>query len=145
MVTCRGIREVKLTDFDGGGLNHWKSHPVLSQFSSRKASLKITIGDRTVAECAGLMIEAHQRAVDDWIDFDRFVPAKTWTHGDGKPILINGPEFLLREYRSRLHLRLSLLHFGSSFVVADSFKSTQEERPTRPRSGRFPRRASRAP
>src|SRR3954462_2325744 len=40
LVSCRQVREFSLTDFDGGGLNLWtKSHPVLSQFSSRKASL----------------------------------------------------------------------------------------------------------
>jgi hypothetical protein len=55
LVSCRQVREFSLTDFDGGGLNFWtKNHPLLSQFSSQKA-----------------------QSVDDWIDFDRFVPNRT--------------------------------------------------------------------
>src|SRR2546426_749441 len=79
LVSCQHVRQFSLTDFDGGGLNLWKrNHPLLSLFSSPKASLKVKIGDRSGAECAGLMLEAHRQAVDDWIAFDRFVPARAW-------------------------------------------------------------------
>jgi len=152
-VLCRQVREFSLTDFDGGGLNLWKTkHPLLAQFTSRRASLKVIVGGRTRAECAGLLLEAHRHAADDWIDFDRFVPPAVWATTRGDPIAITGPEFLLVEYRRRLesagfvatlkkHRRalywsgfrwserrwaVSLLHFGKSFVVAESFSAAPQ-------------------
>jgi hypothetical protein len=153
LVSCRQVREFSLTDCDGGGLNFWtKSHPLLSQFSSRKASLRVSVGRRTMAECLGMLLKVHRQSVDDWIDFDRFVPPALSTRTDARPIVINGPEFLLIDYQRGLeaagfgatlkrHQRalywsgfgwserrhpVSLLHFGNSFVVAESFSAQAE-------------------
>ena len=162
LVSCRQVREFSLTDFDGGGLNLWtKSHPLLSQFSSPKASLKIPIGGRTRAECIGTLFQTHRQLVDDWIEFERFVPARVSLGPDPGSITVAGPEFLLAAYQRRLeetgfrphfkkHRRalywsgfgwserrhtVSLLHFGKSFIVAESFsvesESTRHVRPNK--------------
>ena len=153
LVSCRQVREFSLTDFDGGGLNFWtKSHPLLSQFSSRKASLRVTVGRRTMAECIGMLLKVHSQSVDGWIDFERFLPPALSARTDARPVAINGPEFLLIDYQRGLdaagfgatlkrHQRalywsgfgwserrhpVSLLHFGNSFVVAESFSAQAE-------------------
>ena len=153
LVSCRQVREFSLTDFDGGGLNFWtKNHPLLSQFSSQKASLRVTVGGRTTAECVGVLLKIHRQSVDDWIDFDRFVPPAVSTRTDARPIAIDGPEFLLTHYRRGLEAagfgatlkkhrralywsgfgwserrhRVSLLHFGNSFIVGESFSAKPE-------------------
>jgi len=153
IVSCRQVRDFSLTDFHGGGLNFWTTnHPVLSQFSSRKASLRISVDGRTRAECVGALFMAHRRCVDDWIEFHRFVPLALSSRTDLHPMLISGPEFLLTEYRRGLKAagfdatlkphkralywsgvgwserrhRVSLLHFGNSFVVAESFSAQPE-------------------
>jgi hypothetical protein len=102
-----------------------------------------------MAECVGMLLKFHRQSVDDWIDFDRFVPPALSTRTDARPIVINGPEFLLIDYQRGLetagfgatlkrHQRalywsgfrwserrhpVSLLHFGNSFVVAESFSA----------------------
>ena len=153
LVSCRKVREFSLSDFDGGGLNFWtKNHPLLSQFSSQKASLRVTLGGRTTAECVGVLLRIHRQSVDDWIDFDRFVPPAISTRTDARPITIDGPEFLLTHYRRGLEAagvgarlkkhkraldwsglgwserrqRVSLLHFGHSFIVGESFSAEPE-------------------
>ena len=153
LVSCRQVREFSFTDLDGGGLNLWtRNHPLLSQFSSRKASLKIPIGRGTRAECMGTLLQSHRQAVDDWIEFERFVPARISLRTGARPIAIAGPEFLLAGYQRGLeqagfrpvlknHRRalywsgfgwserrhaVSLLHFGNSFVVAESFSAEPE-------------------
>jgi hypothetical protein len=153
LVSCRQVREFSLTDFDGGGLNFWtKSHPLLSQFSSRKASLRVTVGRRTMAECVGMLLKVHRQSVDGWIDFDRFLPPGLSTRTDARPLVISGPEFLLINYQRGLEAAgfgatlkryeralywsgfgwserrhpVSLLHFGNSFVVAESFSAQAE-------------------
>jgi hypothetical protein len=161
LVSCRQVREFSLSDFDGGGLNWWKrKHPLLAQFSSPKASLDVDLGDRSHEECAGFLLQAHRRIVDDWIDFDRFISPTLWGTARRQRFAIRGPEFLLRTYHDQLeaagfrtkfkkHKRslywsgfgwserrraVSALHFGNSFVVAESFSATpdapEHEQPT---------------
>ncbi len=170
IVTCRSVRQVSLTEFNGGGLNFWKTnHPLLSQSSSPKASLKVTIGGRTRAECRGLMLEAHEQSVNGWIDFERFVPgAASVGAAGGDSFVISGPAFLLEIYRRRLkgagfaatrkkhrralywsgsrwserRLTVSLLHFGSSFVVAESFAAMPERAEPVRRNRRLQRRGA---
>jgi hypothetical protein len=161
LVSCRQVREFSLSDFDGGGLNWWKrKHPLLAQFSSPKASLEVDLVDRSHEECAGVLLQAHRRIVDDWIEFDRFISPTLWGTARRQRFAIRGPEFLLRIYHDQLeasgfrakfkkHKRalywsgfgwserrrvVSALHFGSSFVVAESFSATPDapepEQPT---------------
>jgi hypothetical protein len=154
LVSCHQVREFGLADFDGGGLDLWETnHPMLSQFSSPKASLKITIDGHNPAECAGVLLHAHRQAVDDWIDVDRFAKTERWVTAGRGSVVLSGPEFLLFHYHRHLvqagftavlkkHKRklywsgfgwserrrtVSLLHFGNSFVVAESFSATPEQ------------------
>jgi hypothetical protein len=150
LVSCQTVRDQRLTDFDGGGLNLWRgNHPVAWQFSSPKASLRIDLGTRPRAEYVGVLFEAHRIAVDDWIDFDRFVRLDKLLKSASGRLVLAGPTFLLAEYHKHLtrsgcsadltrykrklywsgrgwserRHRVSVLHFGDSFVAADSFSA----------------------
>lgn len=151
-VVCEHVHEMVITDDDLGGLNFWeRAHPIAEQFSSPKASLSIGLGKRTRDECAGALLRAHRAAVDDWIDFDRFVRPQQWLTGSSKQITVAGPQFLLEAYERELvrdgfvvrlkrHKRrlywsgpgwsekkyeLSVLHFSSSYVAAQTFSAFQ--------------------
>jgi len=146
-VSCFHVREFSLSDFDGGGLNWWdRKHPLLSQFTSPKASLRVRRSGATNDMILGILALAHRAVVDDWIPFDRFVPDGLLRR-DTSTMTIVGPEFLLAGYSARLahaqvaaalkrHKRklywsghgwsqrrhdLSVLHFGNSFVAAERF------------------------
>lgn len=95
------------------------------------------------------LYRAHTRAADDWIPFDRYLSIETlWTGRPFQPhfepisgsnFVCRGPDFLVRAYvnaleaigeRVQLTLRRipkleparpGVLHFGDSYVVADSF------------------------
>jgi hypothetical protein len=143
-----------ITDDDLGGLNFWeREHPIAEQFSSPKASLLIGLGKRTRDESVGALFRAHRAAVDDWIDFDRFVRPERWLTGSSKQITVAGPQFLLEEYEQELvrcgfvvrlkrHKRrlywsgpgwseqrsdLSVLHFSASYVAAETFSAFQPD------------------
>jgi hypothetical protein len=153
LVSCHRVRDFRLTDFDGGGLNLWRGdHPVAWQFSSPKASLRIDFRTRTYAECAGVLLVAHQTTVDDWIDFDRFVRLDKTSKASSRQLTVLGPRFLLSEYHKHLaragfsvrfknykrklywsglgwserRHNVSVLHFGASFVAAESFSAIEE-------------------
>jgi hypothetical protein len=153
IVSCRQVRDLCLADFDGGGINHWaRDHPTIWQFSSPRASLAISFGNHTRAECLGVLLEAHHIAVDDWIEFDRFADIDRKTSA-GPPKIV-APQFLLAEYRRRLvragfsaqltkprkrfywsgrgwslrRSKVSMLHFGNSFIIAESFTAIPADR-----------------
>jgi hypothetical protein len=153
-VVCERVHEMVITDDDLGGLNFWEhEHPIAEQFSSPKASLLIGLGKRTRDECAGALLRAHRAAVDDWIDFGRFVRPERWLTGSSKQIMVAGPQFLLEEYERELvrcgfvvrlkrHKRrlywsgpgwseqrsdLSVLHFSTSDVAAETFSAFQPD------------------
>ena len=152
VVSCFGVREFSLSDFDGGGLNWWSDdHPLLSQFTSPKASLRVGRSGATNETIIGILALAHRAAVDDWIAFERFAHPRLF-RGDVRTVTIAGPEFLLAGYAARLadaqvvatlkrHKRklywsglgwserryhVSVLHFGHSFVVAERFAAQAE-------------------
>jgi hypothetical protein len=150
VVSCQRVREMTLTVDDFGGLNFWRDdHPALAQFTSRKSSLTIHLGGRSVAECAGVLLRAHWNAVDDWIEFDRFaVRDGELTAASGR-VSVGGPRFLMEAYHRELRESgfaaqlkpykralywsglgwserkrdVSMLHFGNSFVVAEAFSA----------------------
>jgi hypothetical protein len=157
LVSCLGVREFSLVDFDGGGLQCWRDdHPALSQYTSPKASLRVVLSGASRAAALGVLWRAHVEAVDDWVEFDRFVPAVRLYADAADSVTLHGPRFLLEAYAAalknanfratlKLHKRRlywqggrwserrsapSLLHFGSSFVVAEQFVATMggEER-----------------
>jgi hypothetical protein len=133
VVTCRDVREIKITDFDGGGLAVYPcSHPAARQYVARRAEL------RWPQSCVNAQVlmalhQAHRRVADDWIPCDRYLVAPA----SGGNFVCRGPEFLLRAYvkalkalgkPARITLRGSLkmkstrpqvLHFGESYVVAN--------------------------
>lgn len=148
-VMCRRVHEAKITDMDGGGLSVYAStHPAARQYIARRAELR---WPRTCDEAKVLLAlyRAHTEAADDWIPFDRYLSIETpWTGTSFQPhfapisgnnFVCRGPDFLVRTYAKaletigeRVHLTLrrvqklkptqpKVLHFGSSYVVADTF------------------------
>jgi hypothetical protein len=139
-IHCRGVRELSISDLDGGGIQLYPpSHPAARQYSDAKTTLRCEVGEAMSAG-VGALLEAHIRATDDWVPFDRYVP--TWK----SPLVIRGPAFLIRSYSralKRLHLEpaisvrrgkagrhrpLRVLHLGESYVVAAAFEVFQSAR-----------------
>jgi len=150
IVSCQRVREMRLTVDDFGGLNFWRDdHPVLAQFTSPKSSLTIHVGGRSIDECAGVLLRAHWKAADDWIEFDRYAFRHGRLTASSSRVSIAGPQFLMEAYykelkqsgfatQLKLHKRklywsgpgwserkrgVSALHFSNSFVVAESFSA----------------------
>jgi hypothetical protein len=137
-VRCLKIRELRLSDFDGGGIRLYPSdHPAARQYADAVMCLNWTPKGRML-EGIGAVAEAHKSAVYDWIPLDRYasppeasVPKVVW----------RGPEFLLRKYdqalrrlgfetaliaskcRRKTTKGLRVLHMGSSYVVAERFEA----------------------
>src|SRR5438552_3186528 len=66
-VGCRGLREVHITDFDGGGLAvYTRTGPVEQQYGARSATLR-WVNSGNVDSALGALYRAHLDAVDDWI------------------------------------------------------------------------------
>jgi hypothetical protein len=153
-VTFGGVHEIKITDLDGGGLAVYpSSHPAARQYVARLATLRWPRSGDTPEVLAALQ-QAHVEAVDDWIPFDRYLQINTPYNGtpflphfapvSGNCFVCKGPDFLLRAYANALeatgqqvHLRLhgrpqrrtlrpQVLHFGSSYVVADCLTAEQQ-------------------
>jgi hypothetical protein len=135
-VSCLGVREAGITAFDGGGLRVYPgTHPAALRYTARKAELRWS-GIRDRAAVLGALYRAHIDAVDDWIPFDEVVSIKTISESR---FSCRGPDFLMRVYaktfrakgdRVRLILRrgskaksvrLKVLHFGDSYIVAAAF------------------------
>lgn len=152
-VTCRRVHEVTITDMDGGGLRVYSaSHPAARQYIARRGELRWprTCDDAKMLQA---LYRAHTRAVDDWIPFDRYLSIETQRTGtafqpcfapiSGNNFVCRGPDFLVRAYAKaleaigeRVHLTLrsvpkskptqpKVLHFGDSYVVADSFTAAR--------------------
>ena len=135
-IRCVGIREVSLSDFDGGGLRlYTRTHPVARQCSDASATIRLS-GVTDAVRILGVLMQAHVAAVDDWIPFDRYCPSLPT---EGKSFVLRGPAFLLRRYAIALrvagyHPRMAIrakaasaqryvaLHFGASYVVARAFE-----------------------
>jgi hypothetical protein len=148
-ISCLEVREKHLTDFDGGGLRIYSSsHPAAGQYLAQQAELRWRGNDRA-AEILGALYTAHLQAVADWIPFDRYTVTRYTLVRitSAKRPVIRGPAFLLRAYAKALRnhaddvklvLRpklagksagLKVLHFGESYVVAESFTARPETGP----------------
>lgn len=150
-VACLQVHEATITAFDGGGLRVYPStHPAARQYVARRAELR---WPRTCDEAKVLLAlyRAHTRAAGDWIPFDRYLSIETPWAGtsfqphfapiSGNNFVCRGPDFLVRTYANalealgeRVHVTLrrvpklkptqpKVLHFGESYVVADSFRA----------------------
>jgi hypothetical protein len=93
------------------------------------------------AEVLATLYRAHAEAVDDWIPFDRYLLVNSpWIDAArADKFVCRGPDFLLRAYASALRvtgeqvrvtlrgspklksIRPKVLHFGESYVVANTF------------------------
>jgi hypothetical protein len=131
-IVCRGVRELSVSELDGGGLQVYAAnHPVAKQYSDRLATLRWRPRGRG-GEAIGALLAAHTGLVDDWIPFERYTSSRL----DAPLVVWKGPEFLMRAYartlrdigllatvvakqQQRRAFRPRCLHFGNSFVVTD--------------------------
>lgn len=149
IVNCIGVHEANITDFDGGGLAVYpSSHPAARQYFAPRAEIRWHTTCNEASVLAALYL-AHLETVDYWIPFDRYLPINAGWHGtsalpcfapvSGSKVVCRGPDFLIRAYakalesvgeRAKLTIRNSprlnsirqkVLHFGESYVVANSF------------------------
>ena len=152
-VICGGVHETEIGDFDGGGLAFYLAdHPAARQYVARWAELR---WPRTCDEARTFLAlhRAHTMAAYGWIPFDRYLQIETpWTGTSfqphfapvsGKNYVCRGPDFLLRAYAKALDaigeqakltlrrpakskpVRPRVLHFGGSYVVANTFAAQQ--------------------
>ncbi len=136
VLTCRGIRETKIDDLDGGGLQLWDAgHPAVRQYTDAVVRLRCSPPD--LRSALGVLFEAHAAAVDDWIPFDRYLGLEL--PAPAKVLRLRGPRFLMERYARALRKAgvpavvkgqrtprkgsapLRVLHFGSSYVIARVF------------------------
>jgi hypothetical protein len=136
-VTCDGIRELNLSDLDGGGIRLYRSsHPSAKQYVAPMARLRCRQAGNVVS-VLGALAQAHLAAVDDWIPLDRYLPMDSHAKTS---FVVAGPDFLVRAYaralrrldlvvsvkavarRRRATPAPSVLHFGNSFIVANGFE-----------------------
>src|SRR5215813_4249448 len=101
VVSCRGVHEASITDFDGGGLAvYGSSHEAARQYMARQAQLRWPRSSNETEVLAALY-RAHVEAVDDWIPFDRYLLIHTpWNTPSFAPIsddqfVCAGPDFLI--------------------------------------------------
>jgi hypothetical protein len=142
-VTCKKVREYKITDVNGGGLALYdQSHPLVRQHSDEVATLRFSGRAAQPAAVLGRLLCAHGQVSDDWISFDTYsgepeALLRSLENGSGK--LATGPRFLLEAYAQvlresglRPNLRTSregrrgklvALHFGNSCLVAGSIQA----------------------
>jgi hypothetical protein len=147
-IRCLGVKEFLISDLNGGGLALYSSsHPAARQFVARKAVLRWSGSDN--ATVLGALHRAHRDEVCDWIEMAFYSKPP---FEDGKQVC-RGPDFLLRAYAKALgHIganpRLTLekkiptkgrpkvLHFGNSFIVAQTFLAERDAESQAPRGTR---------
>ena len=153
MLTCGGVKEVNIRDLDGGGIQLSPGdHPAARQYTDDVIALKCSPPD--LRSALGVLFEAHVAAVDDWIDFDRYLGLAYPAPSRLTRLRLVGPRFLMTAYaralrragipcvpKARNRARrarqvLGVLHFGSSSVVAHTFKIEREPPVRRPRASR---------
>jgi hypothetical protein len=139
-VICRGVREAKLTDLDGGGLRLYTAHPAAQQYTLPRAQLSWNGAVVNADEMLGVLYQAHWQEVDDWIPFDRYTKTKDI---GAKKVVWQGPLFLMRAYANALRTMglqvalkrqaktsrqpaLKVLHFGESYIVAATYKAQHQ-------------------
>jgi hypothetical protein len=149
-VNCRGIHEAQITDLDGGGMALYSSsHPAARQYSARQAELRWP-SNCEESKVLDALFRAHVAESDDWIPFDRYLfrwhgtaSTPTLAPVSRNKFVCRGPDFLIRTYAKALKAigeqvqvtirsnpkrkatRPRVLHFGESYVVADTFSAQQ--------------------
>jgi hypothetical protein len=155
VVRAHMVHEYKIFEAYDRGLNHHKkNHIIISQYTDKAANLFFRGTYSCPEEVVGALFEAHVECAQDWIDFGKYLNTEQKLSnlikaGFGK--LADGPEFLLKEYQAILakfgissnitgerppkrwngskYVEFSsvpeMIHFGGSFVVADSFHASE--------------------
>jgi hypothetical protein len=144
-VYADSVRECSLSDANGGGLQlSLGSHPALRQYTDPVVALRFQGPVNDGAAAIGDLWRKHVDVVDDWIAADRYLPTPERMKellARRAGTLCRGPQFLITHYASSLkgrgikttvvpnrarraaRKRVGLLHFGSSFVIAERFTS----------------------
>jgi len=139
-ITSLEVHEAKITALDGGGLALYSStHPSARELVARQAQVRWSGASDDVA-MIGALYEAHIEAVDDWIPFERFSSIRAISNDKSA---CRGPDFLMRAYAKALKSigkqpriilgrqkrkvsRPRVLHFGDSYIVADTFVAERD-------------------
>jgi hypothetical protein len=156
-VACLGVHEAKITALDGGGIALYPAtHPAARGCVARLAEVRWS-GPSDHTALLGALYQAHTKLVGDWIPFEWYSTIQTIKAGN---FCLRGPDFLMRAYakvlrscgkQPRLILRMKphpksvqprVLHFGDSYVVADTFTAERndEQEPTPRRIARTGRK-----
>jgi hypothetical protein len=136
---CTWVLEQLLSKAYECGLNVWyEDHPILDQYTTEWESLAFSRAPRIPDRVVGQLWTAHREAVDDWIDFDRYLNdamplAEVLRSPSG--IVATGPAFLIDAYEQVLRRNrcepsrvpsgrkqieaACLVHFEESYVVAE--------------------------
>jgi hypothetical protein len=148
-VKCLKVHEINITDLDGGGIAlYGTDHPAAKQYATPWSELRWP-RDVNLASVFTILYSAHIEVTDDWIPFERYVfPNMPYTSGfesrSEKELVCRAPDFLIRAYAKALrtkgqplrviHLNMGrkrrgrpkVLHFGTSYVVAEGFAAERE-------------------
>lgn len=133
-ITCSEVHEANITALDGGGLALYSStHPAARECVAPRAEVRWS-GTSDEAVLIGTLYKAHTEAVDDWIPFDWYSGIQAVSKDK---FVCRGPDFLMRAYakalgsigkqpqvilrRKRTTVRPRVLHFGDSYIVANTF------------------------
>lgn len=137
-VICRGVREISVSDLDGGGIRLYRSsHPAARQYATQTAQMRCR-PDGNESMIWGALAVAHMATVDDWIPVARYLSMEAAPKAE---LVVRAPAFLVRAYAKalaklgvivRVHAGSrkqrrgpapSVLHLGNSFIVADRFEA----------------------
>jgi len=143
-VTCLGVHEAKITALDGGGIALYPTtHPAARECVARRAEVRWS-GASDNATLLGALYQAHTEVVGDWIPFEWYSSIKTIAENK---FSLRGPDFLMRSYAKVLRAsgkapkiilrgnlnsksaRPRVLHFGDSYVVANTFTADRYAKP----------------
>jgi hypothetical protein len=151
-VQCLRVHEVKITDLDGGGIAlSGTDHPAAKQYATRRSELRWPRNSNLAAVFTTLF-DAHIDTTDDWVPFECYVfPNMPYARGfesrSANENACRGPDFLIRAYAKALRMkgetvrvirlnagtktraRPKVLHFGTSYVVAEGFTAERESPP----------------
>ena len=146
VLVCTSAVEYHLTAANECGLNHWTSddHPAIAQFTEPHEDLYFSRPTDNAHALLGKLNLTHRKATDDWISFDRYLNEQVTRSElvtlDGG-LLASGPSFLIEAYAGVLSqegmepkrlasefteylTQAEMIHFGDSYVVADSFDAS---------------------
>jgi hypothetical protein len=134
-ITCLEVHEAIIDSWDLGGMALYPSdHPAAREIIARRAEVRWS-GSADETKIVGALYKAHTAAFYDWGRFDLY----SVIHSISKnKFALRGPDFVMRVYAKALRsivgkpqlilrrgkrkaIRPKVLHFGVSYVVANTF------------------------